>query len=269
MSDRGVIADYLAEAAESGLLNAVDGSHYVCGVTLDPLTGEETVFVEYVSSDLLQDGPKWIKLLAALREQGRGARTALIRKPAVLPCPPQAEHHTHYLLAHGRPRRTTEPLSQLMIRRADRSGEQDRVLAWLAKALVSGYSERGKRVDFEIALEIARARFAADGAVMLVAVLPDAGVIGHATLVPDCCDDVTGREYVELVDVLIGEGPVRRVQESLTFAAVDLAGELGRPLQGNVVCAAPVDGIRRCRQIAGYLEETGWVADHDLMEVAL
>src|SRR4051812_31015733 len=150
--------DYLAQMADAGLVDEVDGVPYVSGVTIDPLTDEKVLFVEYADPRLLRPA-SWPRFVEALGDQ---APKAVIRKPADVPFPPGTGHHTHYLLAVEPPARTTEPVPDLEIRSPHDDSERERVYAWLAKAMVYGYGQRGTEISTAAAVDMARARFADD-----------------------------------------------------------------------------------------------------------
>ncbi|MFD7712648.1 hypothetical protein ACFV6E_40060 [Streptomyces sp. NPDC059785] len=85
-------------------------------------------------------------------------------------------------------------------------------------------------------------------------------VVGHATLLTDATDDVTGTEYVELLDVLVRPLADRAAQRRLVEAACSHAAHSGRPLLGNVVHTADAPG--HAERVLAALRRDGWQLAH-------
>jgi GNAT superfamily N-acetyltransferase len=263
-----VSADYLDQAAQADLLYEHGGAAYVCGATVDPLTGERILFAEYVAAPLLCP-PGWPSLREELRRRAAASRAdqILVRKPADAPYPEATLHRTHFLALRGAPGRTAPHPPGIRVHEATTGADRAQVLAWLATAHLRGYGDRGHHLDEGDVRRALAERYG--DAVMLVAAAPDGAPVGHVTLDPDAVDDITGAGYVELVDVLVAPGhPTRGVQEELVAAAFELAARRGRHLVGNIACtAAATEPEPRCARIAAYLCGTGWRPDHDILQV--
>jgi GNAT superfamily N-acetyltransferase len=87
--------------------------------------------------------------------------------------------------------------------------------------------------------------------------LADGVAVGHATLLCQASDPVTGEDFAELLDILVEPThEVRGITRELVTAAAIRAGQLGRPLVGNVVHAVTEAG--HGDRVVASLMKSGW-----------
>ncbi|MFD8021299.1 hypothetical protein ACFV6G_12830 [Streptomyces lavendulae] len=268
---------YLAEAAGAGLLRRVRGLRYVAGVHHDLLLDERRFLVEYADEELLAD-PVWLDglVVRALGEDPEAA-SVVVRAPASVrldgPWRPELSYLYHPAGADVPAAGTDEGTDEgthggtdggtgLRVRPAG-PAEETAVADWLVRAMVHGTADLGATADPEVAAELARECLAAPGRHSYVAHL-DGRAVGHATLLCEAADEVTGRRAVELVDVLVDlpDGPRSEPAAALTAAALAHARRLELPLLGHVVHPSQRTDADRGARIVASLRARGWRADH-------
>ncbi|MEU8461259.1 hypothetical protein [Streptomyces sp. NPDC029003] len=256
---------YLADAAGAGLLHRVLGLPYVAGMHHDPLLDERRFLVEYADGELLAD-PVW---LAGLADQALGedpeAASVVVRAPAsvVLGAPWQRElTYLYHPATDEAPRAGAEGAPGLRVRPAG-PGEEQALADWLVRAMVHGSADLGATADPAVAGRLARECLAAPGRRSFVACLGGRAV-GHATVLGEVEDEVTGRRAAELVDLLVdlADGPRREAAAALTAAALAHARRLGLPLLGHVVHPPPRTDADPGARVVASLGRRGWEPDH-------
>lgn len=268
--------EYLLAASGAGLLHtAPGGGRYVAGV-LERDGAPPQCLVEYCDAALLGDGAA--ALLAEVRTRFPLARSLLLRLPADVTLPHPWRPDITYL-RYARPAGTG---------RAGSSGETDGsagtggtppgslrpavpqddplLHAWLRQALERGARDRGEEPS-GAALRAGAGELLASPARESWLYLRDGAPVGHITVRTEETDEVTGEAYVDLVDLLVEPPFVREATPPLVAAAARRAGELGRPLWGNLIHSAadPGHSARTLRR----LEQTGWQPDHRFWHRAL
>jgi hypothetical protein len=254
---------YLAAAADAGLLHHLHGHPFVAGEHHDPLLEERQLLIEFCAEDLLADPHRLGEIIEVASQGVPGADTVLVRVPESVRLPGPWRRHTTYLRCRGPLRTTSSPPQGVVVRRAGPERGDADVARWLAKAFVDGSADHGLTADAGMAGDVARQFLDAADRVSYVACL-DSRVIGHATLLCSATDSVTGRQFVELVDVMVeAEDAVRRrATGMLTEVASVHAHGLGLPLIGNVIHPAAHGAPGQGDRIVASLVARGWVVDH-------
>jgi hypothetical protein len=256
------VGDYLDRAAAAGLMERVLGYRYVADRYDDPVSGLPQCLVEYCDPALLRHTAALDALRARLREQHPAAGTVLLRvADATLLPAPWAPRLTY--LRHHRSTPATQPsASATLTVRPATPADDGRVHRWLVEALRSAYP------GHDVAPEHTgiEAIMADPGRLSFIAEVAGAPV-GHATVLADERDEVTGEPFAELVDILVEPEAHRRAATGALVAAAATATE-GRPLCGQVIHphpSGPADGPgaeRHADAVVETLLRGDWSIDH-------
>ncbi|GAB3898588.1 hypothetical protein GCM10029964_083250 [Kibdelosporangium lantanae] len=250
----GVTENYLRSAEQAGLVAEVAGHQYVAGEYTDPVTGTRTCLVEYCDSAGVRGEALWHHVL----ERFPTVEAVFLRTPPARPLSPPWRVHSTYLRWHG----AGPPLPESSVTLRD-AGPDDRaaIVDWLVRALVDGAAHNGRPAVTADARAVAMNVLHAPGTRSFVA-CRDHAVIGHATVLSDSYDDLTGTAFVELLDVFVDPDPdAREVRHALAAMGMRHARGLGRPLIGHVVHKASSANTEAPR-IVESLEAQGWCQDH-------
>jgi hypothetical protein len=255
--------DYLRAAREAGLAHSLDGRTYVADAYVEPVTGEQQCLVEYAHPTLLADPPR---LLAAVFARLPACTSAVVRTTPDTAPHPALEPLTTYL-RHTPPAADRAPAACAPPVAWDEQHVHDPAVSeWLVRALTAAARGRGQDPDPEPARQAAAQLMAEPARRSCIARHPDTGApIGHATVLTDAQDDVSGTAFVELVDILIDDPEqVRAATAALVQACAGLATELGLPLVGNVSHPRPdtPGGPDPAARVVAALEAAGWRPTH-------
>lgn len=244
-------ARYLRTVREAGLFAEHQGRHYVAGLQVDPLTGRPRIVIEYADPDLLSDGPTMSVLLGALHAQYPQAHDAVVRTSAAVQLPaPWRPLLTYVQLAAV----ATPPDPRVI----EALPEHDSLVRdWLIQAFVAACQINDDPVSLASAAEAADLILADPGRVSML-YRDGSGAIGHATMLVDSVDEVTGEASVELFDALVEPGSEqRRALRALVAACATRAANAGRALLGNVVHS--YTGPDPAEAVLASLAVMGWI----------
>ncbi|GAA2531922.1 hypothetical protein [Pilimelia columellifera] len=254
MSQFDACSAYLADATAAGHQVSVDGLACIAGRYHEPLSGTVHCLVEYADKALLTDLDR---LYGGLRAAHPEARTLIVRAPAGVPVDPRLLPLQTYLRYQPDSVTTVEMADHVRLTVVESRDHDDLVNVWLVRAFTDGGTDLGRTVDPVATAEAAEAILAEPGRRSLVLKAPD-GPVGHATLLTEAVDDVSGVPHVELVDALVDHAELRPAgMRSLVAAADVCARQLGLPLLGNVTHHAPGEDADSSRVLAS-LTRAGW-----------
>ncbi|MEU1946562.1 hypothetical protein ACFW95_10075 [Streptomyces sp. NPDC059474] len=250
---------FLEASAEAGAVVECGGHRCVAGSYLEPISGEQQCLVEY-ADPALTTAAAAARLPPLLAELFPEAEVAVLRTPADVALPAPWTRYLSYVkravpvprsapdTAGGDGMTVTEPAE----------GDRERVTRWLEAAFLTAGDSQGGDCDAEAAAAQARAVLETPGSRFLIA--RSAGTaVGHATLLCDAYDEVSGEPYVELVDILIDPPhDVRTATAALVTAAGQLADGLGLPLIGHVVHPRHPDRRAEGQRVLDSLLRKGW-----------
>lgn len=245
-----MIAEYLDAARESGLLHGEPGRQFVADAYTEPLTGRRQVLVEHADVAVVRDERRLVDTLRRMHPDATGV--VLRVEPAMeLPAPWQKQ------ITYVGLDRADEVDADLPITVAE--PEHDRLVRdWLVTAFRTAGGEIDHAVDPLVAAEAADDVLAQPGRVSFL-VWHNGDPVGHATLLCDARDEVTGVDFVELLDSLVEPViDVRRATSALSAVAARHAGGLGLPLHGNVVHPADDALTGKGERILAALSRHGW-----------
>jgi hypothetical protein len=228
----------------------------------EPMQSIETCLVEYASADLVGSPDGAARLVDFARREFPAARMLLVRLAEYETDLAGFEDYLLYLLLTGAPIAHADETTV----RVRSAGPQDAefVSEFLVEAFDDGLEMRLEKAPAGAAIRQTRAVLANPAARSFV-VSHDGTDIGHATLLIDQEDDLTGLRYVELLDLLVErKHPHRYSAESkLVTASWQAAQSMGRPLLSHIVvrektchCA----GVEL--MILDRLKARGWVFHH-------
>ena len=244
-----VDSDYLAAAREAGQLHELDAFRYVAGSYVEPVTDEKQCFVEFADGGLLTE-PGLGRLTARLTDDFPQAQRLLLRAPAEVSLPAPWAPQLTYVFYQGTPGSPDPAVVPA------RPQDRDLLIDWLMRAFADAGSAFGGPGAEEGLRRLAEDVLAGPGRQSIVYLVGDAAV-GHATLLCDASDTVTGEHFVELLDILVEpDHDVRAITRELVTVAALRAQELGKRLVGNVVHA--VDGGGNGDRVVAALEKSGW-----------
>ncbi|WP_371649441.1 MULTISPECIES: hypothetical protein [unclassified Streptomyces] len=251
---------YLAWAQEQRMRAEIDHHVYVAGAQTDPITQEEACLVEYAAPELLATPAALAELERQLAAAHPEATELLLRAPGDTRLPAPWRPSLSYVRHTGAAAQAPRPPAGLAITAA--GPEHDPLIAgWLARAIADGYGYGPEDVRTGELIDAAATDVLdAPGRVSFL-LTRDGRPVGHATVLTDAQDEVTGAEFVDLFDLLVEESDVVRPgTTALVAACAALAAERERPLFGNVVhdSAGPDSGAR----VVASLLERGWCLDH-------
>jgi hypothetical protein len=129
----------------------------------------------------------------------------------------------------------------------------------LLSAIKDGYACQGRPVSGAAARRLARGINAAPDRRSYIAIA-DGSPLGHLTMLTDASDQVTGEDYIDLVDMLADPGELAsRARTVLVRAAVAFAATARKPLIGSVVHGS--SGPTAGQQVVDSLLKRGWHVD--------
>jgi hypothetical protein len=259
MSGPGAIDAYLESASEAKLLGLVHGRPYVAGVCHDPVTGEQLGLAEYCDPWLLHHHAWCLELGRRLAAQFADADLLILRARSAADLPAPWTPMVSYVRYCGeRPDNGDgDPdVAVVVAGPAHVRFIEDRLHA----AISAGYACQERQVNESAARRAAREFAAAPDRLSYVAIVAGRPV-GHLTMLTGACDEVTGEDYLDLVDMLVDQGEfASRARAALVRAAVSHAVTAGRPLIGNVT--HPGGGSASGRKIVNSLLTQQWRVDH-------
>ncbi|WP_030739667.1 hypothetical protein [Streptomyces sp. NRRL S-31] len=256
---------FLRSMDAQGLLLVIDGRRCVAGTSTDDLTGTTRLLVEHADADLLS-GTRAPVLWRTLLDRFPDTSEVLLRVEAETRLPDPWQRYSSYLVLDDTTGAEAAPPDGPPFPVRAESRHRDRVAGWVADALRAADDVQGRPHDVRNTAEAARRLLDSPSCVSFVVEAAGAPV-GHATLLSDAHDDTTGRDFVELFDVLVEDVPgASHHRGALVAAAVSYAREAGRPLLGNVTHGRD----RRAGAVGGdvgapvvdLLRGRGWRVDH-------
>ncbi|MFD9485386.1 hypothetical protein ACFWBX_15615 [Streptomyces sp. NPDC059991] len=251
---------YLAWAREQRMRAEIDHHVYVAGAQTDPVTREQGCLVEYAAPELLATPAALAELERQLAAAHPEATALLLRAPGDTRLPAPWRPSLSYVRHTGAAAPAPGPPAGLGIIPAG-PGHDALIAGWLARAIADGYGYGPQDVRTGELIDAAATDVLhAPGRVSFL-LTRDGRPVGHATVLTEAQDEVTGTEFVDLFDLLVEESDVVRPgTTALVAACAALAAERERPLFGNVVhdSAGPDSGAR----VVASLLERGWCLDH-------
>lgn len=249
---------YLARAHEQRMRAEIAHHVYVAGAQTDPVTREQGCLVEYAAPELLATPTALAELERQLATAHPEASALLLRAPGDTQLPAPWRPSLSYVRFTGSVPQAPSLSDGLAV--APAGPEHDAlVLGWLARAIADGYGS-GNIPAAELVDAAATDVLDAPDRVSFL-LTRDGRPVGHASVLTEAQDEVTGTEFIDLFDLLVEESDVVRPgTAALVAACAAFAAERGRPLFGNVVHdgAGPDSGAR----VVASLLERGWCLDH-------
>lgn len=251
------LAKYLATAEAAGLLHHLNGLPYVAGRYVDPIGGDTQGLVEYCDAGILGDPASVDALWFRLTEQFPDLALLRVRVRSPIDLPPPWERAVTYVRHVG----PTIPVAAPGVRVTAAGTEHAALIEeWLTRAYLSGYRLQGRPAEEGAARARAKQILTAPERISYVA-LVDGVPVGHVTMLGGAVDEITGEEYIDLVDMLVEPGPQASVaRHALVRSAVEHAERQSRPLLGTVV--HPQANGKRGQEIVERLCGEGWRVDH-------
>lgn len=243
---------YLVAAKEAGQLGELEGLAYVAGSYVEPVTGEHQCFIEWADPRLLRDDTL-SHLTATVAAAHPRARRVLLRAPAGHELPPPWRKHLTYVHYEGTGGAANAPGAH--VHRS--TPVQDLLVAgWLVRAFTTAGESFGARTSSQDASDLADAVLAGPDRESYVYSIAGTAV-GHATMLCQARDPVSGEEFAELLDILVEpDFDVRGITRELVAACAVRAAHLGRRLIGNVV--HPIDSAAHGDKVVAALARSGW-----------
>ncbi|MGW5695316.1 hypothetical protein ACWEWX_31575 [Streptomyces asiaticus] len=258
MMDTTLDPSFLKLMDDNGLLITVNAHQCVAGPSEDELTGVPRLLVEHVDEALLHGESAW-RLWRTLLDTFPGTFEVMVRSgPGMVLPEPWRRYSTYLVLAEpSSVEKGAVPEPSLAI--PARPEHRPYVLQWLVEALREAARVQNRTFDAEAAADTARELLDDPSSASFV-VLAGGRPVGHATVLASLHDDATGRDFVELFDVLVDdvEG-ASRLRAVLVAAAARHAQGLGRPLLGHVVHGG---GDDVGAPVVAMLSNRGWDVDH-------
>lgn len=240
---------YLVAAKEAGQLGEIEGLAYVAGSYVEPVTGEHQCFIEWADPRLLRD-ETLSHLTATVAAAHPGSRRVLLRAPAEYELPQPWRKHLTYVHYAG-----TAQAPGAHVHRS--TPVQDLLVAgWLVRAFTTAGESFGARTSPRDTSDLADAVLGAPDRESYVFSI-DGTAVGHATMLCQARDPVSGEEFAELLDILVEpDFDVRGITRELVAACAVRAAHLNRRLIGNVV--HPIDSAAHGDTVVAALARSGW-----------
>jgi hypothetical protein len=251
---------YITSAAEAGLLHYYAGSAYVADRWSDPISGDECCFVEYCDHRLVEDPAALRGLTASLTRQFPGAASIIVRLYSARSMPRRWQRSVTYVRHSFKSTKLSGDPSVAI----EEAGEHyaDAILEWLVRALSCGYQEQGRNVSAKQVRAAAEAVTAAPDRRSYISVVNDTAV-GHLTVLTDAFDDMAGKQFMDLIDMLVEPGVhATAARAALVAVAADHAAQAQKALIGNVTHGTGVSSAARSQHVLKSLLENGWIVDH-------
>lgn len=253
-----------AEAlAEQGLLYEYVAP-LLATVALDPAIATVDLFVPWLHPAHLEFVGHARQLLAVLKSRWPAVARILVRLDGSAVWPGPSKPYITYLWKTPNP---TRPTGHFDIRVATAASEWHFVHRALGRALVNGYSAGGYSPDTQAIDDYVAATFdpVANPRIRAIVAFEHDRPVGHATWSEGEIDEISGRQFDELIDLLVlDEAAGRGFGPALLAAAESAAVARGATLLGNVV--AERDG-EHSRAIVRRLVEDGWVPYYTVVNV--
>ena len=254
---------YLRGAEESGLLGRFAGSRYVAGTYEEPVRSELQYLVTYCDPDLAARSAWWAELPAIARAADPATQALVARVPSGHRPPAAWRPYITYLSCDGdRGAAGAGAPAQDLPEVVAALPEHDAAIGrWLGTALSNAAAAHGaERAQPEAG--VVSSLLDHPGRSSFV-VLLDGSPAGHATVLCDEQDDVTGEPIAELFDILVEARPAdrRRATTALVAAAARYAASRRLPLIGNVVHTLTGEADPG-EQVVTSLMSQGWRRHH-------
>jgi len=266
IEENQVCSAYLTSVEEAGLLHDIEGERYSSGFYREPVTHEPQILVEYASQRILTDPRLLSELEARLAARYPEAQRVLLRVPGGTE--PALDHWIPYIsyvqLSPG------QVQGEIVGVRPAQPDDESLVRVWIATGLRNACEQQGRPVAPGAAEEVAQQLLDSPGREALVYV-HEGRAVAHLTMMADSHEEVSGRDQVEMIDVLTDNAPDQRTaQRNLVNAAAQRAKELRRPLVGNVVHTTLTNrDDDHGRRIIRKLREQGWFVTHELWSLTI
>ncbi|RDG32049.1 hypothetical protein [Streptomyces corynorhini] len=260
-----VSAAYLVGAREAGLLARYDELPFVAGEYEEPVRKEPQWLVTYCDPALTRLPSWWSALPGLARAAVPRARSVVLRAPADAVPPAPWRRLVTYLRYDGVPASAGSGDGDCEVLPAVPAHDGP-IRRWLTMALSAAAVSHGAPAGHTADPSFADTLLNSPGRLSFVAA-QGGEAIGHATLLCDAEDEVTGRAHVELFDILVeaGDADRRNATGVLVAAAARHAAGLGLPLFGNVV-HTPAAEADPGEAVVTVLGGQGWRVDHVLWE---
>ncbi|WP_328939191.1 hypothetical protein OG288_36830 [Streptomyces tauricus] len=260
------VAYYLELAEQADLLHEFEGGRFVAGEQVDPVSHERRLLVTYCTAGLAANDTWWATLPAIAARLVGTPDAVMVRLDRTAGPPPSPWlRHTTYLRRTGEPATAPPPRSEAVTVRPAVPQDEVSLRRWIGQALSNAATAQGHAAEHDDIQETAagllshpgRRSFAADHG---------AATVGHATLLCEERDEITGEAYIELFDLLVEAAAEVRsaATDALTRACLRWAAEAGLPLIGNVTHPLTPGADGKAQRIVGALIAQGWSQDHTL-----
>jgi hypothetical protein len=244
---------YARAAREQGVFFEVEGGWWVAGKFEDPVSDLSMIYVEAIAPELARAKEELQHVLARASELGSPRSRISVRLPASLP-------RFEWLAPSVTTLYLENATGSVASGATEATPEADEQIArWLCDAFIAGYRIQG----YEIGVDAARegvSKILGDPSRVAYVWRDKAGKVGgHATVLRDQVDEVSGLCFDELVDVLVEDASCRRVATAALVARASTdAVARGRPLVGTVIHGGRSRPTPRTHAIVSQLELDGW-----------
>jgi GNAT superfamily N-acetyltransferase len=245
-----------AELLEAGVLYE-DRHPFAASTREDPVIGSSDLYVAWCHPKLLADLDRF---LVALGETWPDVSRILLRGD-----PDQVPADGAPYIAYLSKKPGDAPWTSSLEIRDVFSNQDWAFVRWaLATALENGYSASGYSPDSVTVAEYVAEAFDPErtpGLRALIA-LEDGQPLGHATWIEDQFDEVSGRVFDELVDMLtVDQAAGRGISRLLLSAVESRVSARGADLLGNVIAEKEES---HWRSVVGNLKATGWTEEYTI-----
>ncbi|MDX3230405.1 M16 family metallopeptidase [Streptomyces sp. ME19-01-6] len=251
-------------ACRAGVLRKHADLAYVADGRLEPVRREPQYLVTYCDPALAADGSWWSALPHIASAGHPAARTVGARVPAGVELPPPWHRHTPYV-RYVRGTGAAACGRGVLHGRRDPGGRRTRHRCRPLARAGPGGCGHGPGGYGHQRVPSRRRRPTARHTWPPRLRGPDEGLaVGHATLLCQERDEVTGRDFVELFDVLVEAGDAVRGEAVGMPAAASAqhAHDVGPPLIGHVVHTAGSTPTDREEHVVASPTARGWGVDH-------
>lgn len=207
----------------------------IAGDYFEPLRQAQCVLVEQAPASMLTSNEAAARLMSWARATYPDARFLILRNEDLSLHLTGFDDYSYYLLLEADPV-TAERTDDIVVRPAVPERDREKVAFWLVQAFEDALEMRSEKGP-EGAAEDQSDAVLDDPACRSLLATHDGVDIGHVTLLVGGCDDLTGMEYTELLDVLVERKHPRRhaAEAALVQKAWELAKAEGKPLLGHIV----------------------------------
>ena len=248
---------------EGSVHDLPDNGFLIAGEYFEPLRQEKCVLVEQAPVSLLASSDAGSLLTAWAREAFPDARYMIVRHDQLSFHLTGFDDYSYYMVLEEEPV-SSESTEDIVTRPADRVADREKVASWLVQAFEDAVEMRSEKGP-EGAAEAQSDSILDDADSRTFLAAHDGAEIGHATLLYDQEDDLTGVDFIELLDVLVERQHPRRhaAEAALVRLAWEQAKAAGKPLVGHVVVrdkSCHCSGVEQV--ILDRLRTRGWVYTH-------